>query len=221
MKSYMKNLVMTPLLLQAIKFLEMTNEELERYIESELKRNPLLERADDGEAPVPIEKDTESSPVRDRLANDIAPGGSPSVAVGPVVPDVIICPADDGGWVVALTSGVLPKILVKREFANKVSTDVNNDGDASHITESLQTANWLTRCIEQRAKVVLKVASEIARQQDAFLAHGAEHLRPVSPRTIADAIGFHESTIRRVISNRFVATPHGVFEMKCFFELGQ
>ena len=81
----------------------------------------------------------------------------------------------------------------------------------------LQTANWLTKSLEQRARTILKVATEIVRQQDAFLAHGVEHLRPLNLKTIADAIGMHESTVSRVTSNKYMATPRGLFELKYFF----
>ena len=73
------------------------------------------------------------------------------------------------------------------------------------------------RSLDQRAKTILKVASEIVRQQDGFLAFGVEHLRPLNLRTVADAIGMHESTVSRVTSNKHLATPRGVFEMKFFF----
>ena len=73
------------------------------------------------------------------------------------------------------------------------------------------------RSLDQRAKTILKVASEIVRQQDGFLAFGVEHLRPLNLKTVADAIGMHESTVSRVTSNKYLGTPRGVFEMKFFF----
>jgi len=73
------------------------------------------------------------------------------------------------------------------------------------------------RSLDQRAKTILKVASEIVRQQDGFLAFGVEHLRPLNLKTVAEAIGMHESTVSRVTSNKYLATPRGVFEMKFFF----
>ena len=78
-------------------------------------------------------------------------------------------------------------------------------------------ANWLVKSLDQRAKTILKVSSEIVRQQDAFLAFGVEFLRPLNLKTVADAIGMHESTVGRVTSNKYVATPRGVFELKFFF----
>ncbi len=73
------------------------------------------------------------------------------------------------------------------------------------------------KSLDQRAKTILKVATEIVRQQDAFLVHGVQHLRPLNLRTIADAISMHESTFRRVTANKYMATPRGVFEFKYFF----
>jgi RNA polymerase sigma-54 factor len=81
----------------------------------------------------------------------------------------------------------------------------------------LQTANWLTKSLEQRARTILKVSTEIVRQQDAFFADGVQHLRPLNLKSIADAIGMHESTVSRVTSNKYMSTPRGLFELKYFF----
>src|ERR1700750_3126577 len=78
-------------------------------------------------------------------------------------------------------------------------------------------ASWLIRSLDQRAKTILKVSSEIVRQQDGFFAFGVEHLRPLNLKTVADAIGMHESTVSRVTANKYMATPRGLFEMKFFF----
>ncbi|MBY5404945.1 RNA polymerase sigma-54 factor, partial [Rhizobium leguminosarum] len=80
-----------------------------------------------------------------------------------------------------------------------------------------QSANWLTRSLDQRAKTIMKVASEIVRQQDAFLLHGVDHLRPLNLKTVAEAIKMHESTVSRVTSNKYMLTPRGLFELKYFF----
>ena len=81
----------------------------------------------------------------------------------------------------------------------------------------MQNANWLTRSLDQRAKTILKVATEIVRQQDGFMANGVRHLRPLNLKTVADAIGMHESTVSRVTSNKYMQTPRGVFELRYFF----
>jgi RNA polymerase sigma-54 factor len=138
-------------------------------------------------------------------------------AIQPVVPDVLVQPMPDGSWHVELNSEVLPRILVNQTYATRVSRNKGNDADKSFISNCLQTANWLTKSLEQRARTILKVSSEIVRQQDAFFAHGVEHLRPLNLKTIADAIGMHESTVSRVTSNKFMTTPRGLFELKYFF----
>ena len=85
------------------------------------------------------------------------------------------------------------------------------------MADCMATASWLVKSLDQRAKTILKVSSEIVRQQDAFLAFGVEHLRPLNLKTVADAIGMHESTVSRVTSNKYMATSRGVFELKFFF----
>jgi RNA polymerase sigma-54 factor len=81
----------------------------------------------------------------------------------------------------------------------------------------LQTANWLTKSLDQRAQTILKVTKEIARQQDGFLNHGVSHLKPMTLKMVAEEIEMHESTISRVTSNKYVSTPRGLFELKYFF----
>jgi RNA polymerase sigma-54 factor len=134
-----------------------------------------------------------------------------------VVPDVFIRPAPDGSWLVDLNPDTLPRVLINQTYHARVSKAARNDEDKAFIAECLQTANWLTRSLEQRARTILKVASEIVRQQDGFFAHGVEHLRPLNLKTVADAIGMHESTVSRVTSNKYLICSRGVFEMKYFF----
>jgi RNA polymerase sigma-54 factor len=136
--------------------------------------------------------------------------------VQPIVPDIYVRPVPDGSWHVELNSDVLPRLLVNHNYYARVSKTAAN-ADKSFISNCLQTANWLTKSLEQRARTIIKVASEIIRQQDAFLARGIEHLRPLNLKTIADAIGMHESTVSRVTSNKYMATPRGLFELKYFF----
>jgi len=106
---------------------------------------------------------------------------------------------------------------VTKSYTATVTAAGTNEADRSFLANCLQNANWLTKSLEQRARTILKVASEIVRQQDAFLAHGVRHLRPLNLRTIADSIAMHESTVSRVTSNKYIATPRGVFELKYFF----
>jgi RNA polymerase sigma-54 factor len=137
--------------------------------------------------------------------------------VQPVVPDVIVLAMPDGSWHVELNSDVLPRLLVNQTYSTRVARSKGSDSDKSFLSNCLQTANWLTKSLEQRARTILKVSSEIVRQQDAFFARGVEYLRPLNLKTIADAIGMHESTVSRVTSNKYMATPRGLFELKYFF----
>lgn len=137
--------------------------------------------------------------------------------VQPVTPDVTVRAAPDGSWIVELVSDSLPRVLVNQTYYAKVARTAKTEGEKTFLTECLQTANWLTRSLEQRARTILKVATEIVRQQDGFLTYGVAHLRPLNLRMIADAIGMHESTVSRVTANKYLATPRGVFELKYFF----
>lgn len=134
-----------------------------------------------------------------------------------VVPDAFVRPTAEGGWTVELNTDSLPKVLVNQSYYSEIAGGTRNDKDLTYFTESLQTANWLVKSLDQRARTILKVSSEIVRQQDAFLTYGVQHLRPMNLRIVADAIGMHESTVSRVTSNKYIATPRGIFELKYFF----
>lgn len=137
--------------------------------------------------------------------------------VQPVVPDVFVRPRPNGEWNVELNSETLPRVLINQSYYASVSKTAKSEKEKTFLTECFQTANWLTRSLDQRARTILKVSTEIVRQQDAFLAHGVQHLRPLNLRIVADAIGMHESTVSRVTANKYMATPRGIFELKYFF----
>ncbi len=134
-----------------------------------------------------------------------------------VVPDVFVRIGPDGGWHVELNADTLPKLLVNSRYYSQVAKGARDKDSKIYLAECLNTANWLVKSLDQRARTILKVATEIVRQQDAFLTHGVRHLRPLNLRTIADAISMHESTVSRVTSNKFISTPRGMFELKYFF----
>ena len=140
-----------------------------------------------------------------------------SVQMQPVVPDVHVRPAPDGSWIVELNSDTLPRVLVNRTYLTHVSKTAASAADRNYLLECLQTANWLVKSLDQRARTILRVAEEIVRQQDGFFTHGVQYLRPLNLKTVADAISMHESTVSRVTSNKYVATPRGIFELKYFF----
>jgi RNA polymerase sigma-54 factor len=140
-----------------------------------------------------------------------------SSAIQPVVPDVNVRLAPDGSWIIELNTDVLPRLLVNQTYAARISRHKGSETDRSFVSGCLQTANWLTKSLEQRARTILKVSSEIVRQQDAFFAYGVEHLRPLNLKAIAEATGMHESTVSRVTSNKYMSSPRGLFELKYFF----
>ncbi len=139
-----------------------------------------------------------------------------STLIQPIVPDVFVRAAP-GGWVVELNSDTLPKVLVNQTYYATVCATARRDADKSYLSECLQNATWLVRALDQRARTILKVANEIVRQQDAFFARGVQHLRPLNLKTVAEAIGMHESTVSRVTANKYMATSRGIFELKYFF----
>jgi RNA polymerase sigma-54 factor len=140
-----------------------------------------------------------------------------STVVQPIVPDVFVRAAPDGTWQVELNSDTLPKVLINQRYYAQVAKATRGEKDKSYVADCLQTATWLVRALDQRAKTILKVSSEIVRQQDGFFAHGVQHLRPLNLKTVADAIGLHESTVSRVTANKYMATSRGIFELKYFF----
>jgi RNA polymerase sigma-54 factor len=141
-------------------------------------------------------------------------GGEPTT---PVAPDVFVREGAGGLWHVELNSDTLPRLLVDQRYHARVSGQSKTDQEKTFVSDCLAQANWLMKSLDQRARTILKVSSEIVRQQDAFLAFGVQHLRPLNLKTVADAIGMHESTVSRVTSNKYMATPRGLFEMKFFF----
>jgi RNA polymerase sigma-54 factor len=140
-----------------------------------------------------------------------------STVVQPIVPDVLVRAAPDGSWQVELNSDTLPKVLINQRYYAQVVKGARGDKDKTYLADCLQTATWLVRALDQRAKTILKVSSEIVRQQDAFFAKGVQYLRPLNLKTVADAISMHESTVSRVTANKYMATARGIFELKYFF----
>ncbi len=135
-----------------------------------------------------------------------------------IVADVTVRPAPKQTWTVELNAETLPRVLVSETyFAHVSSTTADGTDDRAYLNECMRDANWLTRSLDQRARTILKVSSEIVTRQSQFLQNGVSHLRPLTLKAVADAIGMHESTISRVTSNKYMATPRGIFELKFFF----
>ncbi len=150
-------------------------------------------------------------------ALDPKPGASwDAQPAQPVIPDVLMRARPGGGWVLELNPETLPRLLVNHRFYADIAPRAARD-ERAFLSERLASANWLVKSLQQRAQTILKVAAEIVRRQDGFLQHGIAHLRPLILRDIADAVDMHESTVSRVTSNKYIATPRGTFELKYFF----
>ena len=135
----------------------------------------------------------------------------------PVIPDVIMRPAPDGGWLLELNSETLPRVLVNHSYHSRLYAGARSKKDREYLTEQMQSATWLVKALHQRATTILKVSTELAKQQNAFFRKGVEHLRPLTLRDVAEAIEMHESTVSRVTSNKYIVTPRGTYELKYFF----
>ena len=134
-----------------------------------------------------------------------------------IQPDIMVHRLPDGSWSVELNSDNLPRLLVNQQYHARVTGKAQSKSDKDYLADRLSAANWLVKTLHQRATTILKVASEIVRQQEMFFLHGVKHLKPLIRRDIADAIGMHESTVSRVAANKFMATPRGLFELRYFF----
>jgi RNA polymerase sigma-54 factor len=166
-----------------------------------------------------VDADDLAEMIREIKALDPKPGLSFDTAVAqPVTPDILMRPGPSGGWIVELNSDTLPRVLVNTRYYATVSRAAAGDKSSrDYLTDRLQSANWLVKSLHQRATTILKVASEIVNQQDAFFRHGVKYLRPLILRDIAEAIKMHESTVSRVTSNKYIASPRGIYELKYFF----
>jgi RNA polymerase sigma-54 factor len=160
--------------------------------------------------------------VRDMIAEVRSLTPKPGYAYGaeaaPVIaPDVFVRKAQDGGWKIELNNETMPRVLVNQRYYAEISKSHCRDQDKVFLNEQFTNANWLAKSLDQRARTILKVATEIVRQQDAFFVYGVKYLRPLNLRAVADAISMHESTVSRVTANKYMATPRGLFELKYFF----
>ena len=144
----------------------------------------------------------------------LAFGGEMAAAVEP---DVFIRETPQGGWTVELNSDTLPRVLVDNRYYNEIAALGGDEKTKEFMSECHANANWLVKSLDQRARTILKVATEIVKQQDGFFAYGIDHMRPLNLKTVADAIEMHESTVSRVTSNKFMSTTRGMFELKYFF----
>jgi RNA polymerase sigma-54 factor len=141
------------------------------------------------------------------------------VSAAPVIPDLFVRPTAEG-WGIEVNNATLPRVLVNRGYAVELANGVHDKASKAWLADCLVSANWLVKALDQRQKTIIKVGSEIVKQQEAFFRKGVAHLTPMTLRTVADAIGMHESTVSRVTSNKYLSCPRGLYELKYFFSSG-
>ncbi|MFW2850921.1 RNA polymerase factor sigma-54 [Sphingomonas sp. TX0543] len=143
-------------------------------------------------------------------------GGDPAPAV---VPDLFVA-RTHAGWVIELNNATLPRVLINRRYYSELAAGPQNKASKAWLSDCLASANWLVKALDQRQRTIIRVATEIVKQQEAFFLKGVAHLRPLTLRQIADAIEMHESTVSRVTSNKYLSCARGQFELKYFFTSG-
>ena len=139
-----------------------------------------------------------------------------SCGIEAVIPDVLVS-RTARGWMVELNPASLPKVLVNRRYHQELARGATNRATKAWLNENLASAGWLVRALEQRQQTIIKVASELVKQQEGFFLHGVSGLKPLTLKMVADAVEMHESTVSRVTSNKYLSCPRGVFELKYFF----
>ncbi len=134
-----------------------------------------------------------------------------------VVPDIFVVPTPGGGWRVELNGATLPKVLVNRVYHTELARHTTDRRVREYVSERFQSANWLVKALDQRARTVLRVAEAVVARQLPFLHRGVHYLRPLVLRDIAAATELHESTVSRATADKYVATPRGNFPFRYFF----
>ena len=136
-----------------------------------------------------------------------------------VSPDVFVA-RRGSGWAIELNGATLPRVLMNRSYYVELSGGAKDKASRAWLADCVTSANWLVKALDQRARTIVKVATELVTQQQGFFDHGVTRLRPLTLKMVADAIGMHESTVSRVTSNKYLSCERGVFELKYFFTSG-
>jgi RNA polymerase sigma-54 factor len=164
-----------------------------------------------------VDEEDMADMIRELRAYDPKPGlrygGAPMQAV---TPDLFVA-RTRGGWAIELNAATLPRLIVNRPYYVELASGKQDKASKAWLSECLASANWLVKALDQRARTIIKVATELVKQQEGFFLHGVSHLKPLTLKAVADAIGMHESTVSRVTSNKYVSCERGLYELKYFF----
>jgi RNA polymerase sigma-54 factor len=137
----------------------------------------------------------------------------------PVVADIFVRRGADGEWQIELNQATLPRLLVDRDYQAVLEAGADKS-TTNFLNECVNSANWLLKALDQRARTIVKVSTEMVKHQRGFFEHGVSQLKPLTLKMVADAIEMHESTVSRVTSNKYVQCERGLFELKYFFTSG-
>lgn len=143
-----------------------------------------------------------------------------SEIVQTVKPDIFLQKGTEGQWIVELNQEVLPRLIVDRQYYTEIRKKAANQDDKEFLSNQYAEAQGLIKSLDQRAKTILKVAKQVTLYQEGFFEKGIHHLKPLTLADIAEAIEMHESTVSRVINQKYMATPYGLYELKYFFSSG-
>ena len=155
--------------------------------------------------------------IRELRSYDPKPGCRIGSEAAPaIVPDIFV-ERRGSAWRIEINPETLPRVLVNRNYHRELSSTEQSSEAKNWLSDCLASANWLVKALDQRQRTIIRVATEIVKQQQPFFERGVAHLRPLTLRTVADAIEMHESTVSRVTSNKYLDCSRGVFELKYFF----
>jgi RNA polymerase sigma-54 factor len=158
--------------------------------------------------------------IRELRSYDPKPGCRfSSAAAEDVTPDVFVRQTRTG-FAVELNQATLPRLLVNRRYYQELKSGPQDKASRAWLSECLQSAGWLVKALDQRARTIVKVVSEIVKRQQGFFERGVAAMKPMTLREVAEAIGMHESTVSRVTSNKYLLCDRGLFELKYFFGSG-
>ena len=158
--------------------------------------------------------------IRELRAYDPKPGCQISAAAADAVTPDVFVRQTRAGYAVELNQATLPRLLVNRRYYQELKSGPQDKASRAWLSECLQSASWLVKALDQRARTIVKVVSEIVKHQQGFFERGVAAMKPLTLREVADAIGMHESTVSRVTSNKYLLCDRGLYELKYFFGSG-
>ncbi len=167
-----------------------------------------------------VEREDVLDMIRELKAYDPKPGlRFAAEAATPVVPDVFVIRGPGGGWQISLNQATLPRLIIDRDYQAELASGADK-ATHSFLNECVASANWLLKALDQRARTIIRVATEVVRLQQGFFETGVSQLKPLTLRQVAELVEMHESTISRVTSHKYLLCERGLFELKYFFTSG-